>query len=502
MKTSTIVNEANMREWFYKIEEPHSYNGDISVEWIFNSILHKDLEVGSREYQREKVASVRWKQDIMRTVLSKTHAKIPQIHFRVNTPGDYPHSFEIIDGQQRTTAIIGFLNNEYPLPVDFLTNNNINIGGMNASDLKMSYKSIYREILDYRISCIWYENLDDDQVSDLFVNVLNNVNSMTQQEIRNAIRGQLSSYIRDRARFENQHPLFTRSRVIKLDKSKNSTKELVTLSYLPKLTLKGRMEVDEWLTHLIYLNEHGAEYGISGQAAVTKWIKSIQLPGGEAALNSNKFSPLRKRCDELLNLSFKLISSVDTVHKDSLTPFVAMMLILYGDHLQSKGKTIKDYTSFTSWFFSVYDKWSDESKKIYANHVTANGGHMPPMNQLFNGKNSNAIKTIFMILNKEFSEVTHSNIGVLELDPRTSFSKSDIRQKWIEQGQKCYYTGQLLAENDIVGDHYIPRSHGVAAGGVTEYSNLVVTSAARNLEKLNMHGDEYKRLLAERMGNS
>ena len=77
--------------------------------------------------------------------------------------------------------------------------------------------------MEYRISCLWYENLEDDAVSDLFVNILNNVNDMKEQEIRNAVRGFLSTYIRDTSRFEEMHDLFERQ-IITTDKKGNKKK--------------------------------------------------------------------------------------------------------------------------------------------------------------------------------------------------------------------------------------------------------------------------------------
>jgi hypothetical protein len=109
---------------------------------------------------------------------------------------------------------------------------------------------------------------------------------------------------------------------------------------------------------------------------------------------------------------------------------------------------------------------------------------------LFGGKNENAIATIVKILDKELLVDTKS-FGLLEIDPRESFNKQDIINKWKEQGRACYYTGRPLNEDELVGDHYVPRSWGIDRGGVTEYINLVVTDMQTNLQKLNMHGDDF-----------
>lgn len=481
---SITVNEVNMLEHFGQTDEPTSHNGAVTADWLYTATMKRDLETSSREYQREKVASVSWKQNIIRTVLCNPYARIPQIHIRVvNIDGCY--SFEIIDGQQRSSAIIGYLNGEFPLPAEFETSDKIEVGGMYATDMKKRAPKVYERLKQYQITCIWYENLDDDQVARLFTEVLNNVNNMKPQEIRNAIRGLLSTYIRDHVRFEDQHELFTK---ITMGSGKKKKEEL---KYLPKLALKGRMEADEWLSQLIYLNEVGVEKGLKGQKELTKWVRSIQAPGADASMGSRKFSPMRNRCDELLKFAFKIISSVNANRRHELTPAQAMFLVLYGTTLEKGNYNVEDAKKFTEAFFHVLDKWSDLKKKVYQNHSTADGGFMPPMVQLFGGKNDNAIKTVFWILNKELSEMGASFFGLTELDSRESFTRKDILTKWKEQGYKCFYTGRELSEDELVGDHYIPRSWGISRGGVTEYGNLVVTDKQTNLQKLSMHGDDF-----------
>jgi hypothetical protein len=479
------VHEANMHQHFGNTDEPISHNGTVSVDWLHTAISKKEMETGAREYQREKVASVRWKQNILRTVLVNVHARIPQIHIRVVRLSSDSYSFEVIDGQQRVTALVGYLNGEFPLPDKMFTNDQIDVGGMYVTDLKKTAPAIYERIKAHRVTCVWYENLDDDQVSRIFVEVLNNVNSMRPQEIRNAIRGLLSSYIRNRVRFEDQHELFTR-----ITTGHGKTQKTY-LKYLPKLSLKGRMEADEWFTQLIYLNEFGAENGIKGQTVLTNWIRDAQLPGEIGAIGSRKFTKLQNRCEELLKFAFKVISSVNDTDKHHLTPMVAMTLVLYGTSLQKKGYSVGDDKTFTKAYFNVIEKWSDTKKKLYANHTTTGGGHLPPMIQLFGGKNENAFKTIFWILNKELSESGEDAFGLISLDPRASFTEQDIIKKWKEQDYKCFYTGRPLNEDELVGDHYIPRSWGIKRGGVTEYENLVVTDAQTNLQKTKMHGDDF-----------
>jgi hypothetical protein len=444
---------------------------------------NRTLETGAREYQREKVAPLQWKQNILRTILTDTYAKIPQIHIRAKNIGGVFY-FEAVDGQQRITSIVDFLNNEFPLAEGLKTYDNIYVGGLTAMELREKYPHILNRIKNYRITTIWYENLDDDQVSRLFVEVLNNTNDMKPQEIRNAIRGLLSTYIRNKVRYEVPHKLFTRTTTV------TGNKTHTYLKYLPKLTLKGRMEADEWLSQLIYLNEVGPTNGVSNQK-LTEWVRDIQLPGNKAAVGSDsKFKPIQKRCDDLLDFSYKIITSVDSTNAHKITPMSAMLMILYAIQIEKTGRKISDVKAYTTAYFDVISRWSDTTTKLYGSRKTVGGKQMPPMGELFGGKNSNAIGTIFAILDEELAKAPHT-FGIIKLDDRESFKRSDILKKWAEQDYKCFYHNRPLKEEELVGDHYIPRSWGIDRGGVTEYNNLAVTDMQTNLEKLSMHGDAY-----------
>lgn len=480
----SIVLAENLHDHFGKTDEAYCHTGEASVRWLRSAVTDKLLETGSREYQREKVAPIWWKQNIMRTILHNTYARIPQIHIRVTNRGSGVFNFELIDGQQRTTAILDYLSGEYPLPEGLMTYDNMDVGGLTVHQLMEKYPEAYNRVLAYRITTLWYENLDDDEVSKLFVEVLNNTNDMNSQEIRNAIRGLFSTYVRNRSRFEEQHELFTRVTV------GNGNKAKTTLKYIPKLSLKGRMEVDEWLSQLIYLYEHGLVKGIKNQK-LTDWVRNIQSPGGFAAIGAQKFNSYRKKWDKLLDFALRIVESVSSNNQHRLSPMVAMVLVSYANELSTgRGFEIDDTKKFTDKFFSIIEKWSDHKKKLYMNETTVTGKQMPPMIELFGGKNENAIATIVKILDIELTNNAKS-FGLIKVDPRASFTEQDIIKKWKEQGKKCYYTGRVLTEGQLVGDHYIPRSWGVEKGGVTEYENLVVTDRQTNLKKLNMHGDDF-----------
>ena len=473
---------------FGQTKKSVSHNGNVSVNYL-TSNNSPTIETGAREYQREKVAPLSWKQLIMLTVISNGYRKIPQVHIRVIKAGK-TYRLELIDGQQRISSIIDFIRGGYSLPNtdNFNLGNGIDVRGMNISDIRETYPQLHQQILGFRISCLWYENLSDEQTADLFINVLNNTNSMKPQEIRNAVRGFLSEYIRNSARFEDRLDLFERT----FTDGKNKKQRLKHFS--DSFSLNGRMEVDEWLSEMIFYVQNGYRNGVS-QPKHTQWIKDVQASGGSLSSIEDFESFKEDTIDPFMKFSNDIITSVPANFRYKLTSMLSQALIMYGYELKIKyGKLITDV--YVSKFFDVYDRWSNTDDKLYMNEsMFGKEDQMQPFNKLFNGKNKTAFSTIAYVLDKELS-LDADSFGFIEIDAR-DFTKPQIIQKWEEQGRKCYFTGKPLELKDIAGDHYIPRSWGVKKGGVTEIDNLVVTSKKLNVRKSKVHGDDFIKMLNE-----
>tara|TARA_Y100001937_G_scaffold26519_1_gene38054 strand:+ start:798 stop:2237 length:1440 start_codon:yes stop_codon:yes gene_type:complete len=450
---------------------PQCNNGDVTVRFLKEA----NINTQNRAYQREKVSTVKWKQDLMRTVLINTYAGIPEIHIRVLDP----EQFEVVDGQQRSTGILDFVNGEYSLPENFVVDG-MDCSGMNSQELRDTYPSLYERIMNYRISCKWYQELTNLETAHLFINVLNNVNDMKPQEIRNAVLGPYSDYVRDTGRF-NPHELFTR-----ITEVKGNTEKEYLKYFSKKFTLGGRMEVDEWLSTLLYMKEKGFRNGITNDLHL-KWVQEIQNKGGKY---ENKYKD-KKSSNDLLNFALALMKATPKEFKNNLNPLRSLIMVLYAWDLKNRFSGTINPQKYTKAFWDVYTRWSDTNLGLYKKHTMfEKDDQMPPFSELFGGKNKVAIGTMVKVLDMEFLD-NLEEFGVIEWDSKETFSEADIFQKWEEQDGKCFYTGEPLDEDDLHGDHFIPRSWGIKLGGVTEYHNLVVTSRYHNLAKGKMSGEEY-----------
>ena len=480
--------------------QPFSTLGSASVTWCWNMIQESFLNPASRAYQRELVATVDWKQGIMDTILGSGPARVPEIHIRVKINPETGHlTYELVDGQQRICSIMDFIAGKFKLSTMEilkkvrLEGSECDMGGLSYQGLVAKYpNTVEKMIKEYRISCIWYVGINDEATARLFIEVLNNKLELRPQEMRNAYIGALSEWIRNTARGsmkdgilqEDYHSLFARSKV----KGKTTLKH-----FSPTFKLAGHMEIDNWLTSLIYLKINGWEKGLT-EKILTKWVKD------KCASDWKENFCFEGDMKKLLGFAQKVIESVHPAYKPLLAPVLTLNLVGYADKLKTQYGHL-DPSVYTKAFFDVYERWSDVKKKLYSSETMAHNvkrdkawceDQMQPFDKMFSGKNKQAISSIFKVLDIEVTKQGIESFGVTEIDKR-DFCKEDIYKKWREQGCKDYYTEEELSADDMVGDHYIPRSYGKKKGGVTEYHNLVVTSAYHNMKKLNMHGDEYKK---------
>ena len=467
-----------------KTDESISFDGKVSISFLCNPPAGVSFNHGAREYQREKVATTEWKQAIMETIFSNGFKKIPPLHLRLvreNTNSLTYIKIENIDGRQRASAPIDFVNGEF-IVGDIPPVNGVDISGKTFEELRLKYPAIYSELMDYQINCFWYDNISDEETADLFVNVLNNVNDMKPQEIRNAVRGYFSTFVRELARpYKNSHKS---SHFLHRSES-DSGKEYLT--YIPKISLSGRMEVDEWVSQLIYMYYNGWKNGIS-QPKHTEWVKDEQKNG--IFSNETKWkSEYQKEIKPLIDFSSKIIKSFPNDRRGKLTSMFSLILIHYGYELFQQYENMIE-SVYIEKFLQVYDDWNCDTKKLYMNETQYNGKQMPQISALFNGKNKNAIESIVKILDK-VDEI--EQWGVVELDPKKSFKKDDIMRKAKEQNWICPFTGISLKDKVkmLAGDHKIPRSKGIKAGGVTEYHNLIVTTQEVNRKKLTMSSKDF-----------
>ena len=512
-----FINEGNLEEVVLDAqEELDSFRGYVSINWLWEQVKAKRLILQNRSYQREKVTSVEWQQKLMKTVLENKGRRVPEIHIRAvirmetveNGKEKRVIDYELVDGQQRLWAIIKFLYGMYCLPKGIIVDGN-DFGGTDQSKLRLN-EDVWNDLLNHRIGCIVYVNYSEQELSDLFVDVLNNTSDMKEQEKRNARTGEYSNYVRNVSRpyledgtvapevladkFLNEFKLFERTK-----SGPKGAQKQVLKHFSSKFTLNHRMEVDEWVSELFYMFKHGVRNGVA-QLKHSSWVREIQQVGGDYTLAAT-WEKDKREFTNLLKLADALIRSKSAQkQKKYLHSMVTLMMVL---HAASKIKSGKlDHEKYVTQFFKTYHFWNDEDTVrekttpgcdgLEKGWRTDNGGMLREFGKLFGGKGGNAIKTIFNILDFEYDKDPES-WGIIVFDSRKSFPDRDVHSRWSKVGEIDEYTKLRVELEDVVGDHYIPRSYGIKMGGITEPQNLRVCHINTNKFKGNQSGPDFEK---------
>lgn len=149
------------------------YNINDFINWYNDGLLEL-----SPKYQRNQIWNLKAKSYLIDTIIRGL--PVPQIFLRQNTDVKTLKTFrEVIDGQQRLTAIIEFINNEFSI----LKTHNKEFAGCKYSDLP---EEVQESILNFEFSVELIKSKDDSIIYDMFSRVNTNNMTVNRQELRNA----------------------------------------------------------------------------------------------------------------------------------------------------------------------------------------------------------------------------------------------------------------------------------------------------------------------------
>ncbi|MDG4785460.1 DUF262 domain-containing protein [Micromonospora sp. WMMD1102] len=145
------------------------------------------------EYQRKAVWPERAKVSLMETIL--LGYPIPEIYLAYETSPEGEQTASVVDGQQRLTALLEFINNKFPL--DGLEDEKL-IQKFEGKLFKELPDDVRQEFFQYRFPIRRLSNLADQFVRAVFARV-NRVNMvLTDQELRNALLpGPFNEFLKD-----------------------------------------------------------------------------------------------------------------------------------------------------------------------------------------------------------------------------------------------------------------------------------------------------------------
>jgi len=220
-----------------------------SIKWLN---YHKDVIDFSPPYQRlGGLWNRKQKQLLVDSILNGFD--IPKFYFQFMPPeydGNF-YNYAIIDGKQRIEAIIGFINDEFPLSDDFsfLTEEYkdtfYEIAGKCFSEIEICAPAIAARFWQYELSIVFMDTTDPTAINEMFIR-LNSGVAVNTAEKRNATGGKLSFEIQ---KFCQSSKFFTQT--IRIDNKRFDHHDLL-LKFL-------MVEMDEWTLTKDYVNRFVAE---------------------------------------------------------------------------------------------------------------------------------------------------------------------------------------------------------------------------------------------------
>ena len=153
-------------------------NYDVSfqtVSWFNDRKNDGTLEI-SPKFQRRAVWLEKERALLLETILNLL--PFPEIYVYVETdPDSGKQNYAVVDGQQRITSILKFVDNEFSLPRNDTWN------GEYFRDLSPEIKGLF---WDYKIVVRSLRQTNDEEIRSLFTKLNTNNIALNDQELRNA----------------------------------------------------------------------------------------------------------------------------------------------------------------------------------------------------------------------------------------------------------------------------------------------------------------------------
>lgn len=146
-----------------------------TIAWI-NELNNNGLLEINPSFQRRAVWEEEERSQLMNTIFS--NLPFPEVYYQIETePDTGKQRYIVVDGQQRTTSLLMFINNEYSLPETGT------FGGFYFKDLdKISKENFW----NYKIVVRFLKRTNDVEIRSLFEKLNTNNIKLNDQELRNA----------------------------------------------------------------------------------------------------------------------------------------------------------------------------------------------------------------------------------------------------------------------------------------------------------------------------
>lgn len=193
-----------------------------TVAWFVRAFENNQLELRP-PYQRNVVWTDNQRAFLVDTILSSL--PIPELYMQdiVDAQGEERHL--VVDGQQRITAVLGFVNGEFSLDGDEVSRN---WRGLKFGDLLEEQKKV---LYSYKFVVRVLPDISDEEVRLIFARINRNVEALNDQELRNAVYS--GPFIRTVRRIADEDPFWAEAGLF----TANDHRRMIDQEYISELML-------------------------------------------------------------------------------------------------------------------------------------------------------------------------------------------------------------------------------------------------------------------------
>lgn len=431
--------------------------------WEFRGVI----ELSPVQYQRFFRADTSWQQQFIKSFFV-SDVIIPEIALRFGRwipKGEV----EVMDGCQRMSTVMLFKEGKLCLPDDddleYVEipgfDYSVDLRGKNWAQLTQPVRDY---IDNYELQSQVYYDLTPSRAGEIFVEVLNNQNTLVHQEKRQAISSAMSRWVQDTARFTpTEHALN--------EKACPSVFELVgpeKLAHLKwfKPSKDGhhtKLGVDQCLAEIVYmtLSESWKTKGVTA-GVITEFYKT------QAKLNPNgSFND--KHLKKVLTLVNQSMRQVEKANKTmNFKPF-RNFSVMVSELMKADIKV--DPIDFMNCYLKAMENLNDKS-------LIPENGSKTVYQALMGGNDSRNTKTAYQMVWKEMSRITYKST---QLDPVRDFTRQEVEDAYWKQDKICAICGHKMPAfgPEIHGDHVMLYKD----GGPTTPDNCDAVHASCNLRR-------------------
>jgi hypothetical protein len=436
---------------------------------------YKDDYITRPPYQRKSVWSVKKQQSLFDSLFRRYY--VPRLVIREVRLSQQATAKEIIDGQQRITAIQDFFSNRFALPAS-LIDIDAELPNKYFKDLSSEFrKFIDKELL---IDADVVKNIDDPKdpehqkiATEIFWR-LQQGESLNFMEVAHA---KLSSLSRNFIVKYSDDETFDFDKYVPVDENKNKHKFFQIIE-----RGNDRMQHLSLMTRLLLIEEADG-YADLKDAAVIDFIGKFDRADGIGNYTFED-TPIAKNCLQNLNLFYEIFKDDPMLGSNSgikelSSEYLILSFYVLIRHLK-KQYVISDVEKklIHDFFFEFYNRWTKGDQNDFDIVVFSNNRQ----------QSQNNMQERDIILRQIFFEfISDKNASLTEKDTKRLFNEAEkIKIYRRDNGicQECLAEGKPEKESqvswtDYQADHIFPH----AKGGQTIITNAQVLCSHHNRKK-------------------